>query len=319
MQENIVYHYCGVNTFLDIIRNHTLRLSDLCNSTDNLEMKSLLETIKESVKNIYKNDSSIADSVIYGMTQDEAFYFLLDAVIEKMKKDSNSLLYGVCFSEEGDLLGQWREYANKGKGLSIGFDVGWFQKLCLEHELFKFCKVSYSLDKDMSSTIDDRAAMIYGGITDALVSSNTRGLFEDINGGSYSIHFAKELIFQDSLFIKHEEYKEEKEWRLIIDDEEAQKSYDDWITYYNWKGEEKYKQRSIEKLIPNALEFMVKNDKIISYMDLKYDYSGELPIKQIYIGPNCKVMEDDIFHLLEFYGFDANHIRIGKSKSSYCL
>ena len=40
MKDNIVYHYCGVETFLNIIRNHTLRLSDLCKSTDSLECYS---------------------------------------------------------------------------------------------------------------------------------------------------------------------------------------------------------------------------------------------------------------------------------------
>lgn len=126
MEEKLVYHYCGVETFLNIIRNHTLRLSDLCISTDNLEMKSLLEIVRDEVKRQYKNSNDFNDSVIFGMEQDAAFFFLLDAVITKMKNESNQILYGTCFSEEGDLLGQWREYADKGRGLSIGFRARWF-------------------------------------------------------------------------------------------------------------------------------------------------------------------------------------------------
>lgn len=37
MEENIIYHYCSVETFINIIRNHTLRLSDLCSTTDNMD------------------------------------------------------------------------------------------------------------------------------------------------------------------------------------------------------------------------------------------------------------------------------------------
>lgn len=34
------------------------------------------------------------------------------------------------------------------------------------------------------------------------------------------------------------------------------------------------------------------------------------------IGPNCEVSGGDIFHLLEFYGFDGNEIEIVNSDSS---
>ena len=57
-----------------------------------------------------------------------------------MKNNIDQMLFGICFSEEGDLLGQWREYADKGTGLSIGFDVKWFENLC-EKVIFKFSKV----------------------------------------------------------------------------------------------------------------------------------------------------------------------------------
>lgn len=31
------------------------------------------------------------------------------------------VLYAACFSEEKDLLSQWRGYANNGAGVAIGF------------------------------------------------------------------------------------------------------------------------------------------------------------------------------------------------------
>ena len=57
MEGNIIYHYCGVETFLNIIRNHTLRLSDLCKSTDSLELKSLLDAVQEEIMNQYRNNN----------------------------------------------------------------------------------------------------------------------------------------------------------------------------------------------------------------------------------------------------------------------
>ena len=130
----------------------------------------------------------------------------------------------------------------------------------------------------------------------------------------------KRAIYHDSFFLKRDEYKDEKEWRLIIDGEETKKSYDEWGVLYNWKGMTGKTDDPIRKLIPNALEFMSRNNKIISYLDLKYDiYTDSLPVKKIIIGPNCEVSGGDIFHLLEFYGFDGNEIEIVNSNSSYSI
>lgn len=323
MEEKLVYHYCGVETFLNIIRNHTLRLSDLCISTDNLEMKSLLEIVRDEVKRQYKNSNDFNDSVIFGMKQDVAFFFLLDTVITKMKNEFSQILYGTCFSEEGDLLGQWREYADKGRGLSIGFRARWFERLCKDNDLFKFAKVIYENSGDISSsTIQKLAGLIYDGIIVAIVKGDTKLILDKSDKGSYDIAKAEKGILQESIFVKRAEYSEEKEWRLIIEDENTNKYYDDWREYYNWKGisAQEGKASDMYNLFPNALEFMVRGNRIVSYLDMRYDtYQDELPIEKIIIGPNCKVTEGDVFHLLEFYGFDGNQIEIVKSKSSYCV
>ena len=45
----MVYHYCSVGTFLNIIKNHTLRMSDVLKSTDDMEAKSLLDAVKKRI------------------------------------------------------------------------------------------------------------------------------------------------------------------------------------------------------------------------------------------------------------------------------
>ena len=169
------------------------------------------------------------------------------------------------------MLGQWREYGDKGRGLSIGLKMEWFERLCEKNKLFRFSKVLYSRNEE------------------GTLSTITR-------------------------------YAEEKEWRLIVDDEETRKDYDDWRTLYNWKDITMKQdiKGTIYELLPNALEFSVRDNKIVSYLDLKYDIdTDDLPIQNIIIGPNCKVSESDIYFLLEFFGFDGNKIQVQRSKSSY--
>lgn len=225
----------------------------------------MLDAIKDKTIQIYRERKDFNASVIYGMEQDDAFLFLLQMEIEKMKREREQLLYGICFSEEGDLLGQWREYADKGRGLSIGFSMEWFEKLCEKEGLFKFAKVSYDAEK-ASPIILEYAEDIYEGILDALINSKTADILNSPYGASYSINHARIGIYVESAFIKKSEYAEEKEWRLIIDDESMRKDYDDWGTLYNWKGisEERDIKGTLYELMPNALEFMAKNGKIIS-------------------------------------------------------
>lgn len=317
MEGNIIYHYCGVETFLNIIRNHTLRLSDLCKSTDSLELKSLLDAVQEEIMNQYTNNNDFWDSVIYGMDMDDAFSFMLQMLISKMKKNTDQMLFGVCFSEDGDLLGQWREYAEKGTGISIGFDVEWFERLC-DNDMFKFSKVTYGYKKENEVIVKKYATSIYHQMIEAIREGNSKGIV-DVSGATGIIEVDQNWLYLDSIFIKKDEYENEREWRLILDDEEMRKSYDEWDVYYNWRKDTiEICDETIYKLLPNAMEFMVRNGKIIPYLDLKFDLDeNDLPIKKVIIGPNCKVDEQDIYHLLEFFGFDGDEIEIERSKSSY--
>ena len=126
----MVYHYCNVGTFLNIIKNHTLRMSDIFKSTDNLEAKSILDLVQNRIYDMYVKDGGFGCSPIYGMDKDNAFKYILERVMKNIRSDSERLYYVACFSEKYDLLGQWREYADKSRGIAIGFDEKWFVKLC---------------------------------------------------------------------------------------------------------------------------------------------------------------------------------------------
>lgn len=315
MESKILYHYCSVETFLNIIRNHTLRLSDLCKSTDGLELKSLLDAVQKEVMNQYRNNDNFPNSVNYRKDIDGAFSYRLEKLISKMKNNMDQMLFGICFSEEGDLLGQWREYADKGAGLAIGFDVNWFQSLC-ENNIFKFAKVAYGCKKENEDIVKKYATSIYY----EMLEVNEKNIVSDMYEANYMIELDQKCLYQESIFIKSNEYENEKEWRLILDDENTYKSYDDWCEYYNWDKSRIETSEDIYRLVPNGMEFMVRNGKIIPYLDLKFDTEEDnYPIKKIVIGPNCKVDELDIYHLLEFFGFDGREIEIVRSVSSYCL
>lgn len=268
----------------------------------------------------YRENDDFLESVIYGMDMDDAFEFILKKLISKMDNNATQMLLGICFSEEGDLLGQWREYADKGTGFAIGFDIEWFQKLCNDNNLFRFSKIDYGYLED-DPRIKKYAEEIYNEIILTMLRGNTKELIDDYSNIPYMINLKKECLFQESIFLKGNEYKNEKEWRLILDDENIRKDYDEWDVYYNWKNYNcKSDREMIYELLPNAMEFMTRSGRIVPYVDLKFDLDKRnIPIRKVIIGPNCKVNDLDVYHLLNFYGFDGNEIEITRSKSSYCI
>lgn len=64
--------------------------------------------------------------------------------------------YIACFSKEGDVLSQWRSYADDSRGVSIGFDLN---KL-IENSNLKLKEVSYSVDEQKSLLIDILKKMV---------------------------------------------------------------------------------------------------------------------------------------------------------------
>jgi len=98
---NTLYHYTNSNALVDIIKSRKIRLSAPWHLNDPREGEDF-----EALLNEYVSAKRTGD--------------------EKAKMAMESLKslhsYVACFSEDGDLLSQWRAYAQNGEGVSIGLD-----------------------------------------------------------------------------------------------------------------------------------------------------------------------------------------------------
>ena len=140
----------------------------------------------------------------------------------------------------------------------------------------------------------------------------------DINGiNSYWEKIDTSVLSQESMFIKSDKFSDEKEWRLVINDD-LDKTRNEWDKQYNWKGEDNLTE--FEKLIPNSLEYRYTKNNIISYMDLNFsDYIEDDLIAEIVIGPKSKIEEADIFQVLLHYlneSINMENVLIKKSSIS---
>lgn len=115
----IVYHYCTVETFQNLMKSKVLWLCDLTDSNDDQEITRTFVTLWEGVKKRLKAtdlDRELLDAAIEIIDQQYQI---------EVKTDPP---YGICFCQKEDLLSQWKEYGDSTKGLSIGFDISWFIK-----------------------------------------------------------------------------------------------------------------------------------------------------------------------------------------------
>lgn len=102
----LIYHYCAPSAFWLICSSKSIRLSSIFNMNDSKELiwgrDVMLEMLKNN-KHIFPQE----------------FRFFI--IINVYNIDDNLLPLIASFSKNGDLLSQWRAYADDAKGFSIGF------------------------------------------------------------------------------------------------------------------------------------------------------------------------------------------------------
>ena len=115
----IVFHYCDVDKFQNMLKSKVLWLCDLTDSNDDQEVSRTFDTLWEGVKG--RLQSSDLDKNVL----DEATKLIDQQYQVELKTDPP---YGICFCKEEDISTQWREYGDSTRGVSLGFDINWFIK-----------------------------------------------------------------------------------------------------------------------------------------------------------------------------------------------
>ena len=308
---DIVYHYCNMDTFNKIISNKELWLTDITKSNDSIK----IFWIKDSIKNIFieEYDKSFLNKILFKNTVIEVF----DTYLNDFFDDNNMPYYFFvcCFSEEGDLLSQWRGYADDGKGIAIGFDA---------HILSKAGKLMKH-DSISSNTIEN-GKIIYDqkeqqNIISALVRgmiSNLISLIKKNNPNNLKINnfmkipeirsdFMKIMneyflcFFKISVFMKNPFFLEENEWRIChCNSGEPIK-----------KG---FKIAETNGFEISQRKFYFSESNIKSRVELRFNKVKEQLIREVVLGPKCVADTKEI----EAYLL-SNEIKceVKKSKGTY--
>lgn len=241
-----VYHYTSQAAFLKIFsvtnkEEFGFHLSHIRFLNDPKEISFGLEVIKS----ILSNDSGDSYSDII-------------SIIETLEKNRESdfdnlfidnLIFIMSFSGNPDLLSQWSLYGDNGYGLSIEIKIqnliNSARKLNVVNNVFPFILpiTYYSMQYEKCSC----AMYDY----DFIIKSFFKYVIENHIANDYDIirSIIIEYLYFFASFVKHDFYKEEKEWRLFICTGQGNKNI---AVKENGKGLKMYYKLPLEelKLIP---------------------------------------------------------------------
>lgn len=174
-----LYHYTSSSVLVSIIQSRKIRLSARWHLNDPREG----EDFKDFLNGYVSADSEKAEKAKKAIELLNNFHF-----------------YVACFSEHGDVLSQWRAYAQDGEGISIGFNRKHLFNCIAKQSLMVARPVEYADNlNDLNS--EGEAYKAFSTI---------------LNHGEAPSANVLQTLAKIRWSIKRKAYKEEMEHRLIL-------------------------------------------------------------------------------------------------------
>ena len=309
----VLYHYASMEKGTSILKHKNIRLSDITKSNDVKEMSIFFPDLFDEMLKNYDEHNGFSYKFEYkGKGNRQAFGLFVNELKKKIEKefeDGSIATFALCLSEEGDLLSQWRGYADDGKGICLGLNVEEILKFVGISSVsgFSLEKVEYLSKEQIDEWVKNVANQMLGIVEIIL------GAIEEGNIQYYSAKEFDEDIFntiyynilsevEESIKFKTEGFKEEKEWRFFIKNS---------LNKDDIKGK---KITSIGTLVDGALiktikyfeyifEFNIKENDMVPFVSLKFEKFHNNLINQVICGPNNKIREKDLELFLRKYGY----------------
>lgn len=274
--KRILYHYCSLKTLESITEESCLRLTNIMQSNDSLEM-------------IY-GFNIFRQSIIAGFLREKTKYFkerinqndftnVIDTWVERYKKRKDLHCFVLCFSSNGDLLSQWRGYANDGKGVAIGITEAYLEEFAKKNSI-NLAEVCYA-EKTQKSRLRRVSEKIIREIKNKIRCEETeiKELINEVLDNNADEILCEIISFKTTFF------KEENEWRLFV----FENKLDSSKHLKGYSTEDNYKL----------------------YISLNFPRLDDL---KIVLGPKCLAQENDIKRLIEPLGENVN---VEKSLGTY--
>ena len=284
-----IYHYCSVKTMKSIFDNASLWLSDMAQTNDYTEnhwVMGIVPDIFHRFLDEYK--SNLDDKVLHriqGILKD-----IFDKIAAySIPNVSNTKKFITCFSEKGDLLGQWRAYADDGRGVSIGFNSEVFN-FFKDSNQYEFIKVIYN-QKEMEKFLYKVVSENFKYIIDDCIE---RDAIDDcLYGMKFQVSILINTIYNEGFIFKNGNFEEENEWRLYRNILTSNYDDSDGIDDYGYsetnEGIMVDNLKYVGDFSRRKLKFVATDESIKPYLELGFEKIKSKIINEIILGPKCKI------------------------------
>ena len=330
----VLYHYCSLETFCNIIKNKSIWLSDFRKTNDKKELIWLRTTVE---KELYSCIQTKMSSCKIG---ESLGWELVRQLIEHAGAELGC--WGFCLSEKPDNLGQWRGYGDDGRGVSIGFKQAELkdiiqpvaddreQDIDIEKPDLKFGKVNYGenifgeLSTKAEMNIEERregiqklaneSISMYGHDTDAFPEIN-------ISQEMAKVVIIEWLAMRRGPFYKMQAFIEEAEHRIVFSMPENRTATEEtfraaFATALKKNGVDGQWDESKAKIQFEEYGYSVRNNDLVSHLAIGFENLSDV-IASVTIGPKSKATKEDIELFLKLNGVYNDSIKIKKSAASY--
>lgn len=207
--------------------------------------------------------------------------WILRSLCTEARRSVCNRCYALCVSEKRDSLGQWRGYADNGRGVCLTLSKQFFERL------YKECGLDY--------LFFDRIR--YG-----------RARFDDFcDAGErfFPNMDTAHRLRRMSPFYKNKSFEEEREWRLLI-----------WLEDHsaNVDLQRIYERTSLLKELPQ-LGFSNRGSDLVPHVEVRPHKLSDV-LNEVTLGPRCTAIVEDV-QLLLAASEVGDSVNVGVSSSSY--
>ena len=303
--ESILYHYCSTQKLYGILSGKQLRMSDITKSNDYDEVymffPGLIDAMREEY---YKKPFSFKFAC---EDNEKAMLVFLRVIFNyfRSKFDRGGITnFVVCFCEKGDKLSQWRGYANNGKGVSIGFSERELAQYCEKYkEVMTMEKIKYKTAEEINNIIISTAGLLLAELKNLRdwIGNNFNCVDNELE--KYMVLFFTQMlsgVFMKSLQYKNKAFEEENEWRIFFKYPILKKTE----LVYGGKEHDTVLVEEMVEVLKNKIDFNIMDDDIVAYFPIDLFDISQNPIKEVIMGPNNQILQDDFELLCGKYKYD---------------
>jgi hypothetical protein len=276
-----LFHYCDVSVFHAIATYGRVRLSSVRHANDATEGTLLSAAVARLARRAGVVDAQLAK--LQQRAQD------LEVAFDGM---------ALCLSEDGDLLSQWRGYADDGQGVAIGFSRTFLDELVAlsdatddggaDHFDLALYQARY-----LEAEHDAAVTPLFGLLRDFENQSVPSDLakheqVQELTRRLSAIQNLRLLLeaFDLVYSLKHAAFTEEREWRLLH--------------HLDWRHAK-----------PSG--FHPRRGRLVPYVDLQLSAAPSPAIEEVVLGPRHTTPRDVVLRFLEATGHPGAKVRHSSS------